>query len=201
MRNVEQTIISQYASSSSIVQLIKSMDEYIDPTANIDAFYELVWNVYTAEGYGLDLWGRIVGVKRNLNLVDSILNLGEFVFTPGTYVLSDENFLTLILTKALSNITNCTAPSMNRLLTNLFKHRGRCYVMDLQKMSMNYVFEFYLEPYEVAIVTQSGAIPRPVGVKSFLIQIDTANTFGFAEQINLQPFNQGTFYPGPQNVS
>ena len=200
MQNFEQTVQSEFANSPIILQLITSMNAYIDPTANLDMFYEQIWDVLTAEGYGLDVWGRIVGVSRNLNIPAGIENFGEFIFTPGTYVLDDTYFRTLILVKALSNITNCTAPSINQLLTNLFAGRGRCYVRDNLAMSMSYVFEFYLQPYEVAIVTASGAVPRPVGVKSNLIQIAVATTFGFAGS-GLQPFNQGTFYPGSTNVN
>ncbi len=198
MIDVEQTIISQYSNSPTIVQLIRSMNAYIDPTANLDAFYNLVWNVLaegaTLSDYGLDVWGRIVGVTRNLNLPEGIVNPGQFVFTPGTYRLDNEYFRTLILVKALANITDCSVPSLNQLLSNLFSGRGRCYVIDQFDMSMEYVFEFYLQPYEYAIVTGSGAIPHPAGVQFSVFQVDVPNTFGFAEQINLQPFDQGAFY-------
>jgi hypothetical protein len=196
MINFEDTIISQFANSPTIISLVKNINDCIDPEADLDNFYNIVWNVETARGFGLDIWGRIVGVSRNLNIPAGIINLGHYLFTPGTYVLDDDNFRTLILTKALSNITDCTAHSINRLLTNLFAGRGRCYVIDLQNMAMQYVFEFYLLPYEVAIVTSSGVVPRPVGVQSNLVQVDVRHTFGFREQVNLQPFNQGVFYAG-----
>src|SRR5260221_2382599 len=62
------TIISQYANSPIITQLISNFFQYVDPTVNIDAFYDFVWNLDTAKGYGLDVWGRIVGVQRQLNV-------------------------------------------------------------------------------------------------------------------------------------
>ena len=200
MQSVEQTIISQYSNSPTLVNLVHLIDEYIDPTANLDSFFNLVYNVL-AEGatlstYGLDVWGRIVGVSRNLTIPEGIDNPGGYVFEPGTYVLPNEDFRTLILVKALANITDSSAASTNRLLSNLFAGRGRCYVLDLGNMAMKYVFEFYLAPYEFAIVTTSGAIPHPTGVQSFIYQIDVANTFGFNEAIQFQPFDQGTFYPG-----
>ncbi len=201
MNNFQDTIVSQFANSPVIVQLVTNMNVYVDPTADLDAFYNVVWDVLSAEGFGLDIWGRIVGVVRNLNLPVGMQNLGLYVFTPGTYVLGDADFRTLILAKCLSNITNCTPGSINQLLTNLFPGRGRCYVTDLAGMAMNYVFEFFLQPFELAIVSQSGAIPRPAGVKSGIVQVATASTFGFEEQGNLQPFNQGTFYPGTSNVT
>ncbi|MES2729916.1 MAG: DUF2612 domain-containing protein [Pseudomonadota bacterium] len=200
MQNVEQTIISQYANSPTLTNLVHLMDQYIDPTANIDAFYNLVFNVMsegaTLSDYGLDIWGRIVGVSRNLSLPEDIDNPGGYVFSAGTYRLDNEFFRTLILVKALANITDCTASSINRLLSNLFTGRGRCYVLDKGDMTMEYVFEFYLQPFEYAIVTTSGAIPHPTGVQSTVLQVDVENTFGFNEAVNLQPFDQGAFYPG-----
>ncbi|WP_152882578.1 DUF2612 domain-containing protein, partial [Burkholderia multivorans] len=54
MLNVEQTILSQYGNSATITQLIQNFNQYIDPRADIDAFYNAVWNIDTAQGFGLD---------------------------------------------------------------------------------------------------------------------------------------------------
>lgn len=215
MFNVEQTILSQYANSPTLVQLIKNMDDYIDPGADIDAFYNLIWNVDTAVGKGLDIWGKIVGLEngRKLTIPTTEINFGfseagtasaqpfdQGVFysgTPGTqtYVLQDAPFKTLILAKAMANITDCSIPSINQLLQNLFAGRGRCYVNDLGNMQMRYTFEFPLEPWEVAIVQQSGVLPRPTGVLASMVQVPIPNVFGFAEAgASAAPFDQGTFY-------
>jgi len=71
MINVEQTIISQYGNSATITQLVRNMNEYLDPRADFDAFYNFVWNVETAQGFGLDIWGRIVNIKRELLVPDT----------------------------------------------------------------------------------------------------------------------------------
>lgn len=76
---------------------------------------------------------------------------------------------------------------------NLFAGRGRCYVTDQGDMAMTYVFEFALEPFEIAILTQSGAIPKPAAVLANVLQTDTL-TFGFKQQTGAQPFNQGIFF-------
>ncbi|MBB0026836.1 DUF2612 domain-containing protein [Ralstonia pickettii] len=215
MFNVEQTILSQYANSPTLVQLIKNMDDYIDPSADIDAFYNLIWNVDTAVGKGLDIWGKIVGLEngRKLTIPTTEINFGfseagtasaqpfdQGVFysgTPGTqtYVLQDAPFKTLILAKAMANITDCSIPSINQLLQNLFAGRGRCYVNDLGNMQVRYTFEFYLEPWEMAVVQQSGVLPRPTGVLASVAQVPVPNIFGFAEAgASAAPFDQGTFY-------
>lgn len=211
-----KTIISQYANSPVILRLIQNFDIYVDPTANINAFYNMLWNVDTAQGYGLDVWGRIVGVTRTLQVAQgrwlgfkesTTVNSDPFNQSPfyfgatltNNFLLSDAAFRLLIFAKALANISDGSIPSINMLLMNLFPGRGNAYVGDglfgkrfgfeemgsadadpfnqspfyngnpLQPMTMAYVFEFVLTPVEAAIVVQSGVLPRPPGVASYVI--------------------------------
>lgn len=66
-----QTILSQYADSDRITGLIETFFGAVDQTANFDAFYDRIWNLETAEGYGLDVWGRIVGINRVLQVANT----------------------------------------------------------------------------------------------------------------------------------
>lgn len=194
MLNVEETIISQYGNSATITQLVRNIDLYLDPRADFDTFFSFVWNVETAQGFGLDIWGRIVQVERSINVPADTPNPGMFPFTSGVYEMTDDQYRGVILIKALANITNCTADGLNQLLSNLFATRGRCYVRDTGSMSMVYTFEFWLQPFEHVIITQYQVAPRPAGVLASVFQVDVPNTFGFAESLQLQPFDQGTFY-------
>jgi hypothetical protein len=217
MIDVEQTILSQYANSPTLVQLIQNMNAYIDPSADIDAFFNNIWNIDSAVGKGLDIWGKIVGLMngRLLQIPSTDLDFGfkeasaatfgEGVFYNGasttqTYELADPAFKTLILVKAMANISDGSIPSYNQLLQNLFAGRGRCYINDLGNMQMRYTFEFYLEPWEVAVMTQSGALPRPTGVLAMMVQIPAGSTFGFNEGGGAT-FGEGTFFNGADNVS
>lgn len=159
MINVEQTLCSQYANSPTLLQLIANMNAYIDPRQNLLEFYNFVWNVDTAQAWGLDIWGRIVGVSRvvpipgtsgtfgfdnvdrppdwqNFGNKNSPGSGGPFyagqVITGG-FKLNDDSYRTLILTKALANIVATTAPALNQLIRNLFPGRGRAYTLDLGK--------------------------------------------------------------------
>lgn len=220
MLNVEATIISQYGNSATITQLVRNMNTYLDPRADFDTFYDFVWNVETAQGFGLDIWGRIVNVSRELQIppdpnffgfsdaLPGSYPFGEQPFydgTPGatsTYRLADDAYRQLILVKALANISATNAPSLNQLLQNMFAGRGRCYVNDLGGMALRYTFEFDLTPYEFAIMTQSGALPRPAGVNASLFQ-STLPLFGFSEAgVSAAPFGQGVFVPqGAMNAA
>jgi len=67
---------------------------------------------------------------------------------------------------------------------------------------MRYTFEFLLTAYEFAIMTQSGALPRPAGVDATLINV-VVPTFGFSESgvESAAPFDQAPFIQeGATNV-
>lgn len=211
MINVEQTIISQYSTSSTIGQLIANMNDYIDPRADIDNFYDFVWNVQTAQGFGLDIWGRIVNIGRLLKIPTTPLYFGfneqanstypfnDEPFYDGippvtqNYILQDEAYRQLILVKALANISAANARSLNQLLQNLFINRGRAYVNDLGNMTMRFTFEFIPTPFELAIIIQSGALLRPAGVLTTLLAFGPP-VFGFSEAgAFMTPFNDAPF--------
>ena len=178
MQNFRQTIISQYATSPIIVALLQSFNDAIDPEQDIQNFFDKVWNVLTADDYGLDVWGRIVGVSRYVNM-SSAKRLGYatgfYPFNAGApwgsgvsssnnYRLDTEAYRLLILVKARANISDCSIPTLNKIITALFPGRGKCYVLDLGNMRMAYKFEFPLTDVEFSVITQSGAIPKPAGV-------------------------------------
>jgi hypothetical protein len=208
--DVNSTIISQYANSPVIRAIIESFSSAADPGAKIDEFYDLIWNLDTAEGYGLDVWGRIVGVSRIL----SIPAPGNFGFSEGgydtfgsgvfysrstaslNYSLTDDAYLELILIKAAANISGCSAPVINSLMQQLFAGRGRAYCSDVGSMLMLMTFEFELQLVEKAILTQSGAVPRPAGVGVFVQQVFPPGLFGFGEG-GFAPFGYGSFSGDP----
>lgn len=200
----------QYAASPIIQTRITNRRGYFDPSPWVEQFYGVVWNVDTAQGFGLDIWGRIVGVGRELQIPQT--EYFGFNTTPATWgafgeeslysgpqatqtaTLADPAYRTLILAKALGNIADTTPGSLNGVLQNLFPDRGRAWVQDLGSMSMRYVFEFALEPWERAVLVSSGVIPRPAGVLAIIAEIPT-DTFGFAEAGDAESFNVGTLLP------
>lgn len=175
------TIISQYANSPIITQLIGNMNAYLDLSANLDAFYDNIFSVATAQGYGLDCWGKIVNVSRTLDVPgdssyfgfeEAGIGANPFNTQPffsgddltNNFILSDSAYRVLIYAKALANICDGSIPAINQILLRLFPNRGNCYVTDGLDMTMTYTFQFLLTPVELAIVGQSGALPKPCGV-------------------------------------
>lgn len=209
--DVDATVISQYANSPSVDQLVHNMDQYITTRQALATFYEFVWNVDTAKDWGLNIWGNIVGVSRLLKIPgnDPIVGFdnpsdpkdwvpmsqGRFALEneiSSAFTLQDSAYRVLILTKALANIITTTAPAMNQLLRNLFPGRGRAYVRDLGNMAMQFVFNFVLTPVERAILTESGVLPHPAGVL-YSVQVIPPKLFGFQGYPGALPFNVGVF--------
>lgn len=200
----------QYGNSPTIQQLIKNIRLYFDSESAVNEFYDKIWNIETANSYGLDVWGNIVGVSRNITADgdskffgfqtanDSFLPFDNAPFWNGkrattTYRLGDYAFRRLIMVKAMSNIARPVPQTLNQMLTYLFDGR-RCYALDLGGMRARYVFSFYLKPYEKQIVC-SDILPRPAGVKIEIVEIPQPNVFGFSEAgAESAPFTQGTFF-------
>jgi hypothetical protein len=179
MQAFPATIISQYANSPTLVQLITNFNGYMEAGADFDAFYDLIWNIDTAVGYGLDVWGRILGVGRVIQIsAGTYLGFEEATdaqpfnqapfyagaTTTTNFPLSDDAYRTALLAKALANICDGSIAAINQVLLNLFPGRGNCYVTDGGDMTMTYTFSFPLSPVELSIVTNSGVLPRPCGV-------------------------------------
>lgn len=204
---IEKTIMSQYANSPRLMSIISGLWAAIDPAKFTDDFYRLVMDIPNANSYGLDIWGRIVGIGRTVTFVnpageyfgfeDGFYPFNERPFSaPGsgtdTWELTNDAYRELILLKALSNIVYASAPNINALMRAMFDKP--CYCLITGHMQMRYVFEFELSPYQHHLVYETDILPRPCGVEiSIIISADPAGLFGFYGS-GLQPFGQGVFY-------
>jgi Protein of unknown function (DUF2612) len=178
MFDVSQTIISQYSSSPAITSLINSWNQAIDPAMSIQNFYDVVWNIQSASGFGLDNWGLILGVSRYLELPNadeyfgfagtsnSPFNVAPWYIggsTSSAFALSDTQYRQLLLAKAKSNISNCSIATLNQLAQAVFG-TGAMFVVDLGNMAMEYVFTTVPTAVDQAIAENSGVLPHPTGV-------------------------------------
>nr|WP_052923257.1 DUF2612 domain-containing protein [Escherichia coli] len=193
MINVADTILTQYADSPKLKSLIYSFNEAVGIEGFLDDFYDVIWNIETADTYGLDVWGKIVVVSRQLTVTENKIYFGfneassdpvlvddpqpfnQAPFYSGelltsTVTLTNDVYRKLIMMKAAANISDCTIPNLNKLLNFMFGDKGRCYVRNDGEMVMSYVFEFALSTSDLAIVQSSGALPSPIGVTVNIVQ-------------------------------
>lgn len=177
--NARKTVISQYANSPIILAIIDKLSVSLDGQYLVDWFYELIWNIDTAVGYGLDLWGRILGISRVLHVAEGsyiglypqteaqplshgILYRGAS--STSNFALTDDAYRTLLLAKAAANITDGSIPALNQILLSIFPQYGNSYVRDNEDMTITYVIGETPTPVDLAIIAQSGVLPRPAGV-------------------------------------
>ena len=219
-----RTVQKQYSNSPVLLALLASFDQWVDPTKFSADFLANVWDISTAQGFGLDIWGRILGQSRSLRVVQIPGN--DFGFninaTPGTpwkpwnqapfyggqaagtvsIALQDPYYRKLLLVKAAANIARSDCPSINALMRSMFSDRGRCYVgYDIDSpMHVGYHFEFFPTPVEKSII-ESGIFPQPAGTDvHFIYKTLSYAPFGFrSANVGANPnfvvgFGQNPFY-------
>lgn len=209
----EETILTQYSASQKLLAIISTFNQ----AASIDEFTETfirdVWDISTNLTYGLDVWGKIVGVSRYIkagiennsfgfseadsgdaNNYPSPFNDEPFyagIQETETVRLSNDAYRTLILCKAFSNISLATIPEINKFLSILFAGRGSAFSVDYGDMVMGITCAFYLAPYEKSILENFDVLPIPSGVMVEAREV-VPPYFGFSQ--DAYPFNDGTFF-------
>ena len=192
-------IQSQYSASTRIISILESCREHILPDADIVAFFDNVFNIETANGVGLDIWGNIIGASRFIP---------DYQNSAVVYTLTDEQYKTVLLYKAGANIMDATLYSLNYLLKKMFPSY-RCFVRnsnnyvnvdgrhyDSNPMEIEYVFiDTQLSDLEKSVFSVVGAFGKGAGVHFNLSEYSYDEIFGFYGS-GLQPFDQGVFYQG-----
>ena len=64
-----KTVISQYKSDHGNISLfVKNIYDSLNITQDLTDFHAAFWDIDTATGHFLDVWGVIVGVNRNIEV-------------------------------------------------------------------------------------------------------------------------------------
>lgn len=181
MQDIQKTIIDQYANSPAICAIIEARDQSVDPSNLINQWYNNVWNIQTAIGYGLDVWGRIVGVDRTISLENAVYlgwaeaeDIDQDSFNNGIWyngenstsnVIATDNFYRqMIMAKAAANIWDGSITGLNKIMVSLFSQYGPAWIEDGEDMTMTYCFNFAPDLFITSVIQNSGILPRPSGV-------------------------------------
>ena len=200
----EETILSQYSTSPNILRLTESFADVMDPTDDIDLFYDKVFNITTAEGWGLDNWGRILALPRgvvassddwfgyyqsNLKPFDQAPFYNQNLDTK-IFELTDTAYRTLLKFKALANISACSVDEGNRQLKEIFP--AFVGTIDNGDMTVTLIYQDWVSSYDLAIINQYHSIFLPAGVGIKIQSVNPAETFGFRGS-GLETFGTGSF--------
>ena len=180
MQNIGQTIIGQYANSPTIRGIIERMDDAVDLSAEFDTFRSYVMDIDTAQGFGLDYLGRIIGLPREVRTGKSAAIIDIAIIdasiiddtTSGTasILMSDDEYRIALRLKAYKNISRANVETVNTQLRMLAAGRGNAFVHDIGDMSITYYFDCALTSLEVALIKNTDMMIRPSGADAYLVQ-------------------------------
>lgn len=200
-------LISQYANSEKILKLANGIRSIFSNAKLIKDWFNIVYNIKTAKGFGLDIWGKILNQGRNFTYINETSGdrtdyylKGELTVDGTTFTADEieELYRKVLFMKAMSLITNATERSINELLQFYFDGR-RVYVIQYGTMKIRYVFEIPVNKLEKSLF-KSDLLPKPAGVGATFRYLPKNSYFGFYVNSRDQddqywtPFDNKPFY-------
>lgn len=160
-----------------------------------------VFDLTTANDFGLSVWGIILGVPLSYGIPSSgprpVFGFGQhnLNFNNGNFGrdaagvagLTLEQKRLVLRLRYYQLISDGTAPHINFVLREVF---GSGYVLDREDMTISYIFPTAFPSSVRTILEEFDLLPRPAGVQ-INTQIDSASVFGFDP--HYQNFNNGGF--------
>lgn len=213
--DIDKTILAQYSTSPVLTTLIRDLARALSPDESLKLYFRTTFNVNTAEGKGLNTWGRIVGVPRSSNMVTAVgvphlgfkggidpaaTGFDQSSFYHGadrtTFKLSDEAYRLHIKAKAAANISNGSLAQLNMMLHMLFP---KCDVRltRIAPMHLKLVCSGKLTDYEKNLLLSGSMPPIPTGV-TLEAEINGDRFFGFNSK-HSSAFNNGPFSRGKKD--
>ncbi len=188
--NLIQNILWQYDNAPVLKSLITQKDEWYDE--NLNGFWEKIvsdfLNINTATDWGLNLWGKILQVKRLYNVNGEQISLNTDLYRR------------LILGKLQLIRSNGTVPEINKYLNFVFSPYSTAtafagFVQDMRDMTVVYIFNFDPTDEELALIYSRDILPTPAGVQDKIYLMPENAIFGF-DGTGFQPWNQAPFWDG-----
>ena len=199
------TVQSQYSASPRILALAGMYWDMLNPGSEIQTMLDDMLNPSTARGYGLDVWGRIVGIKRATVPVsgeylafdpdpmsnpdgDSWNNAPFNPLTPQG-LATDAVFRVYVMVKAMMNIGNGSLADINKYFSLMFPNSG-IQVIHAGTMIIR-VLDYDAVLTDAAIMALRSIDWVPAGV-GWQVWQGEPDCFGFLGS-ELQPFDQAPF--------
>lgn len=215
--NLLQSILWQYDKAPNLISLMAFKQTWYD--INQQGFwsnwYEDVFNLTTANAFGLSVWAIILDVPLYLNISPDIdqpvfgfntvpsentnqnFTRGNFSSRGSAQILSEEEQRLVLRLRYFQLITRGAIPEINQFLNYLFNSSGsdllgQVWALDGLHMNMRYVFNFNIPRGLLSILRQLRLLPKPAGVR-LQYYVNQGGVFGFGS-FN-KNFGNGNFIP------
>ena len=202
-----KAMLWQYNDAPNLLSILQQKQDWYDEnqTAFWTDWYNDVFNLQTANDFGLSVWAIILDIPIIVattpsNPADPGLFFGPLHknFTHGNFFrkgaggveLTTEQARTVLRMRYYQITTKATVPEINQFMSILFADFGPAYVIDGLNMTAEYVLRF-VPPSALAFIFKNyDILPRPAGVGvSYLVLPDIP--FGFED--GNENFDNGNF--------
>ena len=184
-----RALLWQHDNATALRSLIESKQDWynINQATFWTNWYRDVFNIDTANDFGLAVWGRILNVGLGLQ-VDSTIGIPHFGFgiyhrnfnngnfaraTSGEQALSTDQKRLIIRLRYYQLISRGTVAEINEAMARIFGDLGQVFVRDPLDMSkVTYVFKFTPSSRVRLILDRMNLLPRPSGIGSeYVIEV------------------------------
>jgi hypothetical protein len=183
------TVYAEYSNATNVNNFISTIKPYL--TMDVEEFRTNYFDLYTCNAQGLDNWGRILDISRDVSndtkynqrfgfgqisnppptgQYPQNFNNGSFYNGQGSgvsTVLTDTEFRELLKLRYRTLTTNQSIGSINIIMNEYVRAQNityRALVVETSPMLLTYNYNFTLLPYQRTIFTKRNVIPVPLGV-------------------------------------
>ena len=157
----QMSIQDQYQ-NTNIETLINGLADLYDKliTQPLNDFYNNIYNLNTASGIGLDLWGE------KLNFPRTIRYINEETEIESSVTLQDDEYRLVLQVVSLRIYTKMSVAGINQSLKELFSfYNADAYTLDNQDMTyVNYIFVWEIPEYLKQAFNNYDLLPHPLAV-------------------------------------
>lgn len=180
---VMKAVTWYYAESDNLVPLLSAKQDWYDMyvTQFFSSWYESVFNLPTANNFGIAVWAAILGLpigifgeltvrppfgfgRVNENFRDA--NFAEI--NPGALNLTHEEKIQVLRIVWYRYTINGSVLAINRALKDVFGPKGGAYVIDHQNMTIEYVFNYPISKNLRDAFNRYGILPSIASVKTLI---------------------------------
>ena len=185
--NLLQALLWQYQNAPNLQALLADKQDWynINQTQFWTDWYTNVFNLSTANDFGLAVWSIILGQPISFNNTKSLgqtpwgfgtnnVNFTQGNFAGGggnSYALPAAYARILLQLRYFQLVSSGTVPETNRMLAYVFKNYGPAWLQDNGDMTQTYKFGFALPAEMIFIFNNIDILPRPAGVSSSYVEV------------------------------
>lgn len=205
--DIMKALLWQHDNAEGLKTLLEKKQQWYDvnQTEFWQDWFTNVFDLDTANGFGLAVWARILNVPLQVRVEADVarsafgfgvhhknFNNGSFARgQSGDIALSIEQQRLVLKLRYFQLISRGAVPEINEWLASLFADQGSVFVIDPNDMTfVTYFFRFQPDSDLQFILEKYDLLPRPAGV-GVRYQVQVRPAFGFgANHLN---FSNGNF--------